>query len=357
MLSRPVEARLSDLHVYLGAVSSPSLYDFIRGNAPFTYPPFAALLFRPLAALPLPTVQVLWTLATIATVAATAILAARSRTTRTQAGWVALALMLSAPFSSNMRFGQVSVFLAALVLADLLLLRHSRWCGVLIGMTAAIKLTPLIFIPLLFLSARRQAAVTATATFIACTLLAAAARPDDSLRFWTAEIFQVSRLGNITSAGNQSLNGMLLRLAVPDSPRTALTLLIAGTVAALALGRAAQAARSDDWLTATIITGAASVVLSPVSWTHHQIWLVLAALLTLPTRRAQALWTGVVLAMMLLPSTALHHPVATNSRLFLAVAIAALIPFTTTRKPPSSALPVTIPAQPHQRTAPLSRLA
>lgn len=393
MLSRPVEDRLSDLHVYLGAVSSPSLYDFIRGNAPFTYPPFAALLFRPLATFPLPTVQFLWTAATIATVAAIAIMTTRSRAgttpptptqpprdhtpvtppTPTQpprghtpaptpaarvrtvvtartihplaaarprsqttdlSGWLALALMLSAPFSSNMRFGQVSIFLAALALTDLLVLRNTRYCGVLIGLTAAVKLTPLIFIPLLFLSARCRAALTAIATFAACTALAAITLPGDTLRYWTAEIFQVNRLGNITSAGNQSLNGMLLRLAVPEEPRTLLTLTIGGTIAALALWRAARAARSDDWLTATIITGAAAIVLSPVSWTHHQIWLVLAVLLPLPTRRAQTTWTAVVLTTMLLPITALDNPLWTNARLLLAVVIATLIPFRTTPTKP-----------------------
>ncbi|GLY96759.1 glycosyltransferase 87 family protein [Actinoplanes sp. NBRC 103695] len=330
MLSRPVEARLSDLHVYLGAAAAPSLYDFIRGDAPFTYPPFAALLFRPLTALPLPAVQILWTLATIATVAAVAILTTRQSHRLTDvSGWLALALMLSAPFASNLRFGQVSIFLAALALTDLLILRNTRYCGVLIGLTAAVKLTPLIFIPLLFLAARRRASLVAAGTFAACTVVAAAALPSDSLRYWTTEVFQVSRLGHITSAGNQSLNGMLLRLSVPETPRTLLTLTIGGAVAALALWRATRAARSGDWLTATVTTGAAAVVLSPVSWTHHQIWLVLAVLLPLPTRRAQAAWTTVVLTAMLLPITAVDHPLWTNSRLFLAVAIAAVIPFRT----------------------------
>ncbi|MFG1950102.1 hypothetical protein [Micromonospora sp. NPDC048830] len=53
-LNRPVRDRLADLHVYWGSVrvllDGGSLYDFAAGNdAPFTYPPFAGLLFTPLA--------------------------------------------------------------------------------------------------------------------------------------------------------------------------------------------------------------------------------------------------------------------------------------------------------------------
>src|SRR5690242_13271559 len=81
-LLRPEQARLSDLSVYLGAVSGladgNSLYDFTRGAAPFTYPPFAALLFTPLTWAPLALVQIVWSLATVATVIVLAHLTVRS---------------------------------------------------------------------------------------------------------------------------------------------------------------------------------------------------------------------------------------------------------------------------------------
>ncbi|MFG1608857.1 glycosyltransferase 87 family protein [Actinoplanes sp. NPDC049265] len=469
-LSRPVEDRLSDLHVYLGAAAAPSLYDFIRGDAPFTYPPFAAMLFRPLTAMPVPALQFLWTATTVITVAYLALLTTKAldhlgplpvRVTRALAPhpkplpppppppprprpswgqfrprapalspWIALALTLSAPFSSNIHFGQISLFLAALIATDLLLLTNTRYAGILIGVASALKLTPLLFIPLLFLAAlsprqaakptatpprrrpalpatgaprtqptppatnpphhwfapptpgaprrqltppatnpprrwfappttsahrtqptppatnpprrwfappttsalhRQAAALRAIATFAACTALGAIAAPADSLRFWTSEIFHVSRLGHITSIGNQSLNGLLLRLTVPDDPRTLITVTIGGIVAVTALWRATRHARAGDWLTATILTGAGSIVLSPVSWTHHQIWLVLAVLLPLRTPRAQAAWTTIVLAIMLLPTATFDIPLWTNARLFLAITIAALLPLRTPR--------------------------
>jgi alpha-1,2-mannosyltransferase len=324
-LHRSPDARLPDLHVYLGAVDGlrhgASLYDFIRGDAPFTYPPFAGLVFWPLTWPPTVAVEICWTLATIGTVVwlayatgPTKNLAYATKTKdpayATKTKDLALVLMLSAPVASDIRYGQVSLFLAAMIVLDVR--RPSRAQGVLIGLAAAIKLTPLIFIPMLWVTGRRAAAITATATFAACGLLAAAALPGDSWRFWTTEMFHVNRLGHITSAGNQSLNGALLRLDAPF--RSAIVLLAGGAIAALALRRASRLAPTD----ALIVVGAASIVLSPVSWTHHQIWLVLALLL--PFRRGAWAWRAAIVAIMVLPVPAL------DARLILAVLVAAVIP-------------------------------
>jgi alpha-1,2-mannosyltransferase len=296
-LLRPADRRLTDLGVYLGAVTDlrhgDGLYDFIRDGAPFTYPPFAALVFLPLTFLPTLAVQIAWTLGTVAAVYAIA--------RQANAPLAALAVFLSAPVSSDLRLGQVSLFLALMILSRK---------PVLIGLAAAIKLTPLIFIPLLWLRGERRPAVIATATFAAGGFLAALVLPGDSLRYWLTEVRDVDRIGVIESPGNQSLNAGLLRLGVPDTPRAAITLLLGGAIVLLAL----KQARRQDWLAATVIVGAASVVFSPVSWTHHQIWLVLAAFVPL---RHEA-WRWVVLAVMLLPSTAVWN----DARLALAIAIA-----------------------------------
>ena len=336
VLGRPADVRLSDLSVYLGATADldAGLYDFFRGKAPFTYPPFAALLLHPLTWLPVTVVQLTWTAATIATVIGIARMTGRAR------GWTAAALapvlMLSAPVSSDLKYGQVSLFLAAMILADVLLLRRTRGFGALIGLAAAVKLTPLIVVPLLWCAGRRRAAVTAVATFAGCALAGVLVLPAESWRFWTEAMFQVSRLGYIHNVGNQSLNGALIRFGLEPGVRMVLVLVIGGAVAALGLWRATRLARDGDWLAAVIVIGAASVVLSPVSWTHHQIWLVLAVLL--PVRVHQGWWTAVVLAFMLLPVTAVWG----NARLVLAITIAAAVPLVSPRRP--AAAPASPPA-------------
>jgi alpha-1,2-mannosyltransferase len=121
-------------------------------------------------------------------------------------------------------------------------------------------------------------------------------------------------------------------------------LVAGGVIAALALHRATRWARDGDWFSALVLTGAASVVLSPVSWTHHQIWLVLAALLPVPAWARRA-WPALVLVVMLLPVPALGPPLWSNSRLLLAITIAALLPLSRPARPPDGVLPVVNRAQ------------
>ncbi|MFC7532640.1 glycosyltransferase 87 family protein [Actinoplanes sp. GCM10030250] len=386
-LSRPEHLRLTDLQVYTGAIDSlrngAGLYDFARnGNAPFTYPPFAALLMLPLAWLPTWLLHVAWTAGTALSAIGLALLF-----NRRAAPLIALALMLSAPVSSNFKYGQVSILLALLVATDVLALRHSRHQGVLIGIAAAVKLTPLIFIPMLWLTGRRRAAGIATATFLASGTLAAYLLPAESWRYWTTEVQDVSRLGFITSAGNQSLNGALLRLDAPH--RELLATLLAGTIAAIALwsttklrnpqAHTARTRHPQMWLpksrdpqtwppkirdphmwlpeirdphTALVITGAASVVLSPVSWTHHQVWLVFAAFLPLaPSLRIATL------TIMLLPMTAIDWWPFQESRLLLAITLALLLHTLLTRRPHPSAphsSPADLTPRPHTPHSPTS---
>ncbi|HKS99115.1 MAG TPA: glycosyltransferase 87 family protein [Rugosimonospora sp.] len=343
-LRRPLDDRLSDLHVYTGAVrllrDGGSLYDFVGHNdAPFTYPPFAGLLFVPLSLLDEAVLRVLWTALTIAAVCGLAVLTARHAALPRRlpvsagAGLVAACLFASAPVSSNIRYGQVSVFLALLILVDLT--RTGRLAGAWTGLAAAVKLTPLLFLPFLYLAGRRRAALTGLGTVLGGTALAWAALPSDSRRYWLTEVWDVNRVGHITTGGNQSLNGALLRLAVPDGARTALVALGALAVAVLAFRRAVRAARTGEWFTAAVVVGAASVVISPVSWTHHLVWLVLAALLPLPGPAWHRLvWTVTAGLVMVAPVTSLDRvlpgllgQLAADTRLLLAIAVACLVPF------------------------------
>lgn len=340
ILGRPFADRLADLQVYLGSVAElrggGSLYDFaaVGTGAPFTYPPFAGLVFLPLSVASFPSVAVAWTLATVAVVVLLAHVLARTPEGRNHpVALLALVLFAAAPISSNFRFGQISVFLVAAVLADALGVVPARFRGILTGMAAAIKLTPLIFVPYFWFSGRRTVAISATGTFLSATALAGLVLPGESARFWRTEVWNVNRVGHITTGGNQSLNGALLRSGLGDHPRALLVAVLGGLIVVLALIRAVRAQRNGSPLTAVIMVGAAGLVLSPVSWTHHQVWLVLAALPGVSTLRwRNVVWQAVVLAAMVLPVVGLG-PVFGNSRLWLAVAVAAVIPFTAVRTP------------------------
>lgn len=347
-LNRPFYDRLSDLQVYLGSVhkfwAGGSLYDYAAAasGAPFTYPPFAGLVLSPLAFVPFMIVAVLWCAGTLAVVVAVAVAAVRrceyrDGTAPLLTALTAVALFASAPISSNVRFGQISIFLVAAVLLDGLRVVPERYRGVATGVAGAIKLTPLIFVPYYWFSGQRRAAVTAAASFLACTGLAWAVLPGESVRFWFTEIWNVNRVGNIATGGNQSLNGALLRWELPDTARTVVVGVLGCAVVVLALVRAVRAYRNDRPLAAVVLVGAAGLVLSPVSWTHHQVWLVLAALLPVSARtRSNIIWAAVVLAVMVLPVTSVGAAlpggfVTANARLWLAIAVAAAVPFVAVR--------------------------
>lgn len=303
-LTRAPYDRLADLHVYLGTVHATQaglpIYDYQAGNGdPFTYPPFALLLFWPLGLLPEPTVQLLWTLASVtAVLAIAAAVTARAGVRGSQRFIVvtlagAAILLMSAPLQSNLRFGQVSVFVVLLALVDALELLPRRLSGVLIGIAAAVKLTPLLFVPYLWYVGRRAAAMRALASFAAATAIAVAVWPRDSLTFWTKAVFTTSRIGDLASTGNQSVNGALLRYAVPTGPRMVAWAAIAVAVSVVAFLSAREAHRRGQVTQAAVVIGCATIAVSPVSWTHHQIWTVLAGVLLLAGPGRLRIYAGV----------------------------------------------------------------
>src|SRR3954451_1260933 len=223
-----------DLMVYRGAIqwwaSGEPLYSFSRGDTGygFTYPPLAGLVLSPLA---LGSWRVQAVLLTAASVAVVVVTTARFvAPVARRAGWrpavpVTLAVfvvLLMAPVRETLAYGQINLLLVALVLADVVAVRRGwRWAGAGIGLAAAIKLTPAIFV-LYFLHPRRwRPAATAIATFLAATATGFAAAPHASLQYWTATLWDSSRIGHVDKTSNQSLLGMLARMAGPTPPALA----------------------------------------------------------------------------------------------------------------------------------------
>lgn len=303
----PLPGRFGDLQVYVGAVNrmlaGGDLYSYVAPNGgPFTYPPFAALAFIPLTFVDPVVLWLLWTQASLGAAAVIAIVV-RRRSPMLQWGGpvpvplVMLVFVLSSPVRSDLRMGQVSLFLACLIIVDLLVIdgRYRRAGGLLTGLTAAMKLTPLAFLPALWLGGRRRAAATAMAGFVACTGLAWLVLRDETIDYWAFRLPEMNRFGPIEKLGNQGINAILIRWELSGLWTFLLWAAIAGTVMCLALARSGRAWRRGDRLTAVVVLGCATIAASPVSWTHHQTWLVLAAALavgrTWPTRIA---WSTLV---------------------------------------------------------------
>ena len=279
-----------DLRVYRGAVQwwldGRPLYDFVRPHTSkgFTYPPFGALALMPLAIGTEITATVLSTVGSaVLLIGTTWLLVAPVARRHGWTPWFAVALSVPLVFAmepvrETFGWGQVNLWVMALVLADVVALqRGSAWAGVGMGLAAAIKVTPGLFLVYLVLTRRWRNVAVAVGTFLAATLLALALDPRSSVQFWTDTLWQTGRVGRVDRTSNQSLLGLLARLADPLTPDRRVWLVLAAAVLALALWRAVRAFRRGDELVGVTITGLATCLISPISWTHHLYWVVPAA--------------------------------------------------------------------------------
>lgn len=259
---------------------SPGFGDALRIKLPFTYPPFAALVFAPLALIPVGPLLAAWTglclslLLGIAYVGVRPAMLARGWTNPVAFAAAAGALVWALPVYQTISYGQINLILVAACLADcaVLPLRAPRWQGVLVGVATAIKLTPGIFIAYFALTRQWVAAVRAAATAAACGLLAFIVYPGPSRQYWLHLVFDTERPGSPAYYANQSLFGILDRLNA-----TGLWVPLAALVGCLGLWRAVRAHRAGSEVTAVALVGLTAIAVSPISWQHHGVWIVLAA--------------------------------------------------------------------------------
>jgi alpha-1,2-mannosyltransferase len=248
----------------------------------FTYPPFAAVVFVPVAALPLTVARVAWDLASIAALgySLTLILKlAGYRPSRlTVAGVTAAALALD-PVYQTLFLGQINLILLALVLTDVWRAARGRDAGLGVGLAAAVKLTPAIFIVFFLLAGRTKSAVTAAAAFLGCGLIGLLVAPGASQRYWEHLCYDTSRVG-APYISNQSPYAAAIRIAGGAAHVGDWWVLIPVFLGAAGLFAATVLARRGDWLGAAAVTGTAGLLVSPVSWAHHWVW-VLPALVVL----------------------------------------------------------------------------
>ena len=275
-----------DLQIYLwggrAVTSGTRLYlGSAHGNW-FTYPPFAAALFSPLAAGPALAVRLVWEEASVAAFGWACVVTLRlagRRPTRTVVLAMVAAGLLLEPVYHTLYLGQINLFLLALVLADMCRVSRGRPAGIGIGLAAAIKLVPGIFIVLLLLTRRTRDAVTAGITFGCCALIGFLVDPAASRLYWTHLFFDTSRV-SAAYISNQSPYGAVVRILGGVGRVGSWYYAIPTVLAALGLALAVTLARRADWLGATAVTGITGLLVSPISWTHHWVW-VMPALVVL----------------------------------------------------------------------------
>ncbi|PCG81250.1 hypothetical protein CIB93_36430 [Streptomyces sp. WZ.A104] len=341
VLRQPPGERLTDLETWTGENgvlhATGALYDGGR----FTGTPFAGVVLKPLTAAAQQALGVAWTFGSLLLVVALGIVAARAlprpagRRTVLLAAPVAISLlMLSLPVRNALHLGQTSILPVLLVLLAVFVVREHRAAGVLVGLAAALQPVLLLFAALLWLTGRRQASVSAGATFALATAAAWAVAPKDSWTYWVHHAAGAGLGERPDSLANQSLHGALLRLGLEGPLEIALFLALAAVVVFLGLRRAVRYAQDGQLLLAVAVTGCVVVAVSPTAWQHQLLWVLLAVVGRVGRRASDRLvWPAVVVLIvtlpgtMLLPNIATLYPVRDNVLLLAALGAACLAPF------------------------------
>jgi alpha-1,2-mannosyltransferase len=288
----PNGANFVDLHVYLGgaaALDHPgTLYSYVYADQtpdfplPFTYPPFAALVFYPLAKLPFGLVAFGWQLGIIAALYGVVRVSQRLIGVPSGVGhpaamvWTAVAIWTE-PLRSTFDYGQVNVVLA---LAVLWAAYSRRWwvSGLLVGLAAGVKLTPAIGGVYLAGMRRWGAAVFSAAVFAATVALSIAVIGQQARYYFTDLLGDAGRVGPIGTSFNQSWRGGISRILGHDAGYGPVVLAAIASTSVLAVlawrALAGSGGARRDRLGSLLVVELFGLLISPISWTHHWIWLL-----------------------------------------------------------------------------------
>jgi len=301
-----------DLKVYRNSLTlwrsrqDPYLATLAGSRLSFTYPPFALLALSPLTWASFPVTQwLLWT-ASIASATVSVVLVLRDRgfdvNHRLWCGafsWACISIIILEPARSDIDYGQIGLVLMLIAAADLLAI-PSPYRGIAVGFAAAVKLTPLVFVIAFLVRRDVKSASRALASFAACTLFSWLLWPALPRVYWDHVLTHPARVGQIAFGGNQSWYAILHRPPFPTAGSTAAWLLLSLATLAVSGFVAWHAERANRHASAMISIALAGLLISPVSWTHHWVWVLLIPPLIMGHREPEvpravqaALW-GVV---------------------------------------------------------------
>ncbi|MGO8851156.1 glycosyltransferase 87 family protein [Mycobacterium sp.] len=265
-------------------------------DLPFTYPPLAAIVFCPFAWLHMPAASVAITALTWALlVVSTAVLLTRLDVWNASAllagpawlrrWWLAVVIVVPAticlePITSNFAFGQINVVLMTLVIADCVPRRTPWPRGLLLGLGIALKLTPAVFLLYFLLRRDNRAALTAVGSFLGATLVGFALAWDDSWEYWTHTVHHTDRIGAATLNTDQNIVGALARINLGEQQRFLLWVAASLLVLAVTIWAMRRVLAAGEPVLAIICVALFGLMVSPVSWSHHWVWMLPAVLVT-----------------------------------------------------------------------------
>jgi len=259
---------LHGINPYAGRASS---------GLPFTYPPFAAIVFAPISLLPDLVARALITAGGMACLLAIVRMLQRRLRPDVVVWWPVLLassiVVFSEPIRETLRFGQINLLLTALVMADVW--RFGRpWRGTGIGVAAGMKLTPATAGFYWLAKGNWRGVITSAATFAVTVGLGFLVAPAAGRQYWIDGLaFDASRIGGTAYLGNQSLSGFVIRWGGSPNALPSLRWVLSGLVLLIALVTAwSLLRRPGGEVRALGVVVLAGLLSSPITWTHHWVW-------------------------------------------------------------------------------------
>jgi alpha-1,2-mannosyltransferase len=249
----------------------------------FIYPPFALIALAPFTVTSLSVAKVTIVAASIACLAISGYVILR-RLCPTATAYVAVRLVavvmpvlaVLEPVRTTIGLGQINILLMTAVVVDCLAPATPLPRGILVGLAAAIKITPAVFLLFFLLRKDSRAFVTAAGTGGVATGVGFALAPSESKRFWFGGVlFQPHRVSGPATRENQTIAASLSRLHLPEGAHAVTR--VALVVIVLVAG--AIAIRYADPALAVLATAAVALLVSPLSWVAHWVWLAMAWLM------------------------------------------------------------------------------
>lgn len=243
---------------------------------PYIYPPFSALVLVPFTVTP-------WAVAVVATFVLSVVALAITLYVVARRFWpnggrrgaftvsavaLPLAIVLE-PVRETLSFGQINLWLMALIAVDCLT-RKPWWPrGLLVGLAAAIKITPVAFVLFFVLRKDFPSVRNVVIGGGAATALGFVVASQESVQYWFGGLAGASGISGSPYAMNQTIAAALARLNFSDSWQLGLRVVLTLAVLAAAI---VIMVRVDPPL-ALMVNAAAALILSPTSWSHHWVWI------------------------------------------------------------------------------------
>jgi alpha-1,2-mannosyltransferase len=300
-----------DLRVYRAAAKSlvaghnPYQLFFTGYHLAFTYPPAALLALTPFSLGSVQLVEGLWWFLNSLVLAVILYLGIRSTLglTRSRSFWTALVFaptlsLAFEPLRTNTSYGQINMVLLLLVVVDISKVPH-RFQGGLVALAGALKLTPLVYLLYFAVKGQWRTVFRGLLTFVCVGAVAFAALPSESRTYWFHQVFDPSRTGAVGSRRNQSWYGLVHRWPFTEHWATLSWSVLSLVTLGAAVMLVDRLVRRNLLVDAVVALGLCSELISPISWSHHWVWIVLVPVLLVRGFKGQPLVAATMLLLCL----------------------------------------------------------